>query len=346
VLVCGGAGYIGSHVVRMLAEARRPLVVVDDLSVGHRQALPAGVEFVQASILDRRAMDRLFRRHEFQAVVHLCASAYVGESVQNPRKYYRNNIAAGLALLEAMVDHGVRRLVFSSSCTVYGLAEQIPLDEECSIAPISPYGRTKAMFEQVLGDFDHAYGLRWASLRYFNAAGAWPDGTIGEDHEPETHLIPLVLRRALRARRPDLFPAGNGEVEVYGGDYPTPDGTCIRDYIHVCDLADAHLRALDYLLDDQPSVTVNLANEAGFSVLQIIDACREVTGEDIPHRVVPRRPGDPAELVGSNRRARRLLGWRPKHSDIRNIIASAWRWHQGHPTGYAPQATAYEPAEA
>ena len=327
ILICGGAGYIGSHVVQCMAQRGLTPVVLDDLSTGHRSAVADGVELISASLADRAGLDRALESHDFEAVVHLCGNISVGESVANPGKYYRNNVVNGLNLLEAMVDHGVLRIVFSSSAAVYGYPETVPIREDFPLAPISPYGRTKLMFEQMLGDFDVAHGLKSVSLRYFNAAGAAPEGRIGEDHDPESHLIPLVLRRALHAEQGQT-------LEVYGDDYDTPDGTCVRDYIHVLDLADAHIRAADYLAGDGQSVAVNLGNDSGFSVLEIIEACRRVTGLDIPHRVTSRRAGDPAKLVSDTAMARDVLGWRPEHSDIDNIISTAWNWHSKHPAGF------------
>ena len=325
VLVCGGAGYIGSHVVRSLIEAGRTPVVVDDFSAGHRQAVPDGVTVCEASVGDRAALDGVFAAHDVAAVMHFCAHTYVGESVTDPRKYYRNNVANGLTLLEAMLDHDVRRFVFSSTAAVYGLPENVPIDEDSPIAPINPYGATKAMFERVLADFDAAYGLRWTALRYFNAAGAMPDGSIGEDHDPETHLIPLVLAAAAGDR-----PA----LKVFGDDYDTPDGTCVRDYVHVLDLAAAHVAALDYLAAGGAPVAMNLGNGAGFSVLEIIDACRRVTGLEIPYESAPRRAGDPPTLVAKSDRARETLAWHPTYTDIDAIVETAWTWRQSHPNGY------------
>ncbi len=334
VLVCGGAGYIASHVVVALLEAGHTPVVVDDLSTGHRGAVAEGVELKVVSIGDRAAMDEVFDAHDVSAVMHFCARACVGESVADPRAYYQNNVADGLCLLGAMIDHGVGAIVFSSSAAVYGVPERVPIDEGCAIAPISPYGRTKAMFEQILGDYERAYGLRWVALRYFNAAGAMPDGSLGEDHDPETHLIPVVLREALRGPGEERL-AGAAPLRVFGDDYDTPDGTCIRDYIHVLDLASAHVRALEYLAAGEPSAAMNLGNGAGFSVLEVIDACRRVTGRDIPCQLAPRRPGDPPRLVARAHRARQELTWHPQHADIETIVETAWRWHRGHPRGFA-----------
>jgi len=333
VLVCGGAGYIGSHVVRALRQSGRSCVVVDDLSAGHRASLPEDVQLVAASVGDRSAMDRVFARSDFQAVIHLCANIDVGESVSNPGKYYRNNIANGLVLLEAMIDHGVRQFVFSSSAAVYGYPERVPIDENCRVRPVNPYGRTKAFFEEIIRDFGHAHRLRWVSLRYFNAAGAADEGDIGEDHRPETHLVPLVLRRALAG--PADSKEGNAEpLRVFGDDYDTPDGTCVRDYIHVTDLADAHLLALEYLAAEQEPIALNLGNERGFTVLEVIRACEDIAGREIPFEVAPRRPGDPDRLVADAALARRVLNWQPGRSDIANVIRTAWRWHSRHPHGY------------
>lgn len=335
VLVCGGAGYIGSHMVRFLASAGRLPVIVDNLSEGHRASVPDGVELIVASVGDKDAMNRVFDRYDFGAVLHLCANTYVGESVENPRKYYHNNIANGLALLEAMVEHDVRNMVFSSSCAVYGYPDHIPINESCRFAPISPYGHTKAMFEQILADFDRAYGLKSVSLRYFNASGAIAGAEIGEDHSPESHLIPLVLFQAMQQMSPPLLHGDTRTLRVFGDDYDTPDGTCIRDYIHVTDLASAHHAAIDYLSTGGDSVAVNLGNGEGFSVLDIIAACEEISGVKIPYEITARRPGDPDRLVGDATKAKNVLGWTPQHSDLQNIIQTAWQWHKTHPGGYA-----------
>ena len=337
VLLCGGAGYIGSHLVRYLLDTDWAPVVVDDFSAGHREAVPEGVEVVRASVGDRQSLDELFGRYDFHGVVHLCANAFVGESVENPRKYYRNNIANGLVLLEAMLDHDVRQIVFSSSCAVYGYPLNVPIEEDCPAAPISPYGQTKAMFEQILRDFGDAYGLKWAALRYFNASGALKGGEIGEDHDPETHLVPLVLRQVLQHEQPGLFESDRRVLRVFGDDYNTQDGTCVRDYIHVTDLADAHHLALDYLAEGGESVALNLGNEHGFSVLDIISVCEEVAGREIRYEKAERRPGDPDELIGDARLAKKVLGWTTKHSSIQNIIETAWDWHRQHPRGYQSQ---------
>ncbi len=337
VLICGGAGYIGSHVVRGLLDSGRPVVIADDLSTGHRESVPDGVELIVASIGSRPSLDELFARYDFEAVIHLCASAYVGESVTNPRKYYRNNIANGLLLLEAMLDHEVKQIVFSSSCTVYGCPGQIPIQEQCRIAPISPYGHTKAMFERILSDYDRAHGLRWVALRYFNAAGAIAGAEIGEDHTPEPHLIPLVLRQALHTTHPGILEDAPQTLQVFGDDYNTPDGTCRRDYIHVMDLASGHCLALDYLAAGRESIALNLSSGTAFSVLEIVSACEEITGQKIHYEIGPRRQGDPDELVGNATNARPVLGWQAEHSSIQNIVETAWQWHKSHPRGYASQ---------
>jgi UDP-glucose 4-epimerase len=325
VLVCGGAGYIGSHVVRVLMDQGHVPVIVDDLSAGHVESVPQGVALIRGSIGDRGCLDEVFSEYSIDCVMHLCAYAYVGESVENPAKYYRNNIANGLVLLDAMRAHDVPRLIFSSSCTVYGMPERLPLDEQCRLRPMSPYGWTKMLFEQILSDYHAAYGLQYVALRYFNAAGAMPERPIGEDHEPETHLIPLVLRQGIDEA---------ATITILGDDYNTPDGSCVRDYIHVADLADAHCRAMRYLQDGGESVAMNLANQRGYSVKEIIAASEKVIGRPLKHHIGPRRPGDPPTLIGNAALAAELLGWSPVHSDIEQILTSAWHWHQSHPAGY------------
>lgn len=338
ILVCGGAGYIGAHVVRALVDLGRNPVVIDDLSTGHASALPESVPFVCGSIGDRALLDELFSQHRIEAVVHLCANSLVGESVENPAKYYRNNVSNGLVLLEAMLEHDVRAIVFSSSAAIYGSPEFSPLTEEHPAAPINPYGWTKLMVEQMMRDFEKAYGLRWVALRYFNAAGALPDGSIGEDHQPESHLIPLVLKAGLKMKQPELSGALPSSLKVFGSDYPTPDGTCVRDYIHVCDLADAHLLALDYLSDDGPSVALNLGNGAGFSVKEVIETCKTVTDLPIVYELADRRAGDPPELISDSTQARKLLGWKPKLAHLSEIVQNAWNFHQRFPQGFGDRS--------
>ena len=318
ILVVGGAGYIGSHAVKALDSRGYDLVVLDDLSTGHRDAVQAGT-FVEGDLGDRPTLDRLFATHRIEAVMHFAAFAYVGESVQQPGKYYRNNVAATLTLLEAMRDHGIRHFIFSSTCATYGIPQEVPIPETHSQWPINPYGWTKLMVERMLADFDRAHGLRYVAFRYFNAAGADPDGRLGERHEPETHLIPLVLRAA----------DGGEPLKVFGDDYPTPDGTCIRDYIHVSDLADAHVLGLERLLAGGESTVYNLGNGQGFSVKEVIAMAERVTGRPVPHTFAPRREGDPPALVGSAGRAREELGWQPRFADLESMIATAHNFHQG-----------------
>jgi len=320
VLVTGGAGYIGSHAVLALKQAGYRVVVLDNLVYGHREFVEAlQVEFVQGDIGDRPLLDDLFQRYSIDAVMHFAAYAYVGESVTNPAKYYRNNVAGTLTLLEAMVAANVKKIVFSSTCASYGVPQTVPIPEEHPQVPINPYGMSKLMVEQMLQDFDVAYGLKSVRFRYFNAAGADPSGQLGEDHAPETHLIPLVLLTALGVR---------DSISVFGTDYPTPDGTCIRDYIHVSDLADAHVLGAQHLLEGNGSEVFNLGNGNGFSVKEVIEAAREVTGR--PIRVVEsdRRPGDPPALVGSAEKAHKILGWTPQYPEVKDMIRHAWTWHQ------------------
>ncbi|MBC8122829.1 MAG: UDP-glucose 4-epimerase GalE [Gemmatimonadaceae bacterium] len=330
ILVTGGAGYIGSHVVLALEEAGFAVLVLDNLHHGHREFVSPDL-LLTVDLEDRQGLAALFARYPIEAVVHMAAFAYVGESVRRPELYYRNNIYGTLCLLEAMVAADVRTIVFSSTCATYGEPEEIPLSENHPQRPVNPYGATKLAVERMLGDFGAAYGLRSVIFRYFNAAGAHPHARIGEDHNPETHLIPLVLDAALGVRP---------HVTIFGEDYDTPDGTCVRDYIHVCDLADAHILGLKYLLAGHPSRTFNLGNGNGFSVRKVIDTVEQVSGQSVQVRVGARRPGDPAILVGSASRARQILGWKPQYPDLETIVATAWNWHRyrfGRQTsGYVP----------
>ncbi len=321
VLVTGGAGYIGSHTVRLLASQGRKVVVLDSLVYGHREAIvDEGVELVVGEVGDRALLKELFARHGFGAVVHFAAFAYVGESVTDPLKYYRNNTAEPLTLLEVMQEHGCKNFVFSSTCATYGVPEAIPISESNPQAPINPYGRSKLMLEWVLADCDRAWGLKSACLRYFNASGSSEDGLIGEDHDPETHLIPRVLM-AVTGEIP--------HVDVFGTDYPTPDGTGVRDYIHVADLASAHAKALDHLAAGGDSIRCNLGTGVGVSVKEIIAAVEEVTGKKVPVQYGPRRAGDPPELLADPRLAKELLGWEAQHRDVRDMVRTAWTWISG-----------------
>lgn len=320
ILVTGGAGYIGSHTVLALKQAGYKVLVLDNLVYGHRDVADSlQVELIQGDISDRPLLDQIFSQHSIQAVIHFAAYAYVGESVTDPAKYYRNNVVGTLTLLEAMVAAGVKSMVFSSTCATYGHPQQIPIPEEHPQNPINPYGATKLMVERILSDFDLAYGLRSVRFRYFNAAGADPQGQLGEDHSPETHLIPLVLLTALGQR---------DQISIFGTDYDTPDGTCIRDYIHVTDLAQAHVQGLEYLLNGGETAVFNLGNGSGFSVREVIQAARNITGHSIPVVESDRRPGDPAVLVGSAKKAQEVLGWKPEYFQLEAILEHAWQWHQ------------------
>jgi len=323
VLVPGGAGYIGSHFVRVLERLGIPVVVLDNLSTGHRQSVRAPFEGVDLG--DRAALDGVFARHRPAAVVHFAAKCYVGESVSEPAKYYRENVFHTWNLLEAMRAHGCRDIVFSSTCATYGEPRAIPIPSDHPQDPINPYGRTKLHMEHMMQDYAHAYGLRVAALRYFNAAGCMPEEGLGEDHEPETHIIPLVLGVALGKRK---------HVSIFGGDWPTRDGTCVRDYIHVEDLAHAHVRALERLQGGMTTLACNLGTGTGYTVKELIELARKVTAHAIPAEVVARRPGDPAQLVADDTRARELLDWNPKRSSLEQIMEDAWAFMRAHPNGY------------
>lgn len=324
ILVVGGAGYIGSHAMRLLARAGHEVWAYDNLVFGHRGAVPHD-RLIVGDLFDRSLLEDTLAGRKIDAVMHFASFIFVGESVVDPAKYYHNNISGSLSLLEAMRITGVRKIVFSSTTATYGVPERIPITEAEPQRPINPYGYTKLVIEQALADYAKAYGFGYAALRYFNASGASPDGDIGEDHTPETHLIPLVLQVAL-GQRPN--------IAVFGDDYPTPDGTCIRDYIHVDDLSSAHLQALD-LLSPGAAVKLNLGTGRGYSVRQVIDACRRVTGHEIPVVVAPRREGDAPELVADARAARTTLDWTPRFEAIESIVETAWKWHRSHPRGYA-----------
>ncbi len=316
ILVTGGAGYIGSQAAKALAGAGFTPVVYDSLVRGHRWAVQWG-PFQEGDIGDKAKLLETIRRYEINAVIHFAAFAYVGESMQRPELYFENNVIKSLALLDAVVEAGVRHVVFSSSCATYGAPARLPISEDAPQLPMSPYGETKLIVERALRWYGAAHGISWVALRYFNAAGADLDGELGESHSPETHLIPLVLDSAL----------GRGTVEIYGDDYPTPDGTCVRDYIHVTDLAEAHVRALEYLMNSGSSIALNLGTGQGISVKQVIAAVEQMTGRKVLHRVAPRRSGDPAVLVADPSMARKVLSWHPRHSSLESIVSSAWKWH-------------------
>jgi UDP-arabinose 4-epimerase len=322
VLVIGGAGYIGSHAARALKRAGHEVIIFDNLCTGY-EFLAAGFELVKGDMLDGAALAKVMPRAD--AVMHFAAHAYVGESGTNPRKYFRNNVEGGLSLLNAALDAGVKKVIYSSTCAVYGEPAKVPIAEDTPRQPVNPYGVSKLFVEQALEAYDRAYGFRFASLRYFNAAGADESGEIGELHDPETHLIPLALRAA----------AGLGpELNVFGSDYPTPDGTCVRDYIHVNDLAAAHVKALDHLAAGRESFAVNVGTGSGHSVQEVISAVEEITGKRVPHKIGPRRPGDPPALVANPAKAQALLQWKATRS-LREIVATAWKWMEREATAQA-----------
>lgn len=324
VVVTGGAGYVGSHAVRALVDAGHAVAVLDDLSAGHPEAVPAGVPLVRAAIHDVAAVRQLLIDHRADAVMHFAAWLAVGESVQKPLEYYRNNVAGTLGVLEAMRDAGVKRFVFSSTCAVYGEPERVPIVESLATQPINAYGETKLTIERALPHLERAFGLKWMALRYFNAAGAHPDGSIGEDHAVEVHLIPLAIQAAI----------GGKPLKVFGEDYPTPDGTCQRDYIHVCDLAEAHLRALAALEQGAPSAAYNIGTGTPQSVRAVIDTVSRIVGKPVQWEAAPRRPGDPAQLYAASDRAQAELQWTPRFADLEVIVRHAWQWHSTHPRGY------------
>ena len=319
ILVTGGAGYIGSNAVLALKQKGYEVIILDNLSNGHGYiAEILSTKLIVGDIADRFLLEQIFAENNIQAVMHFAAFAYVGESVADPAKYYRNNVVGTLVLLNAMLAAGVKKLVFSSTCATYGVPKQIPITETHIQNPINPYGTSKLTIEKIIKDYDRAYGLKSIIFRYFNAAGAEPSGLLGEEHEPETHLIPLALLTALGKRK---------SINIFGTDYPTDDGTCIRDYIHVCDLAQAHILGMEYLLKKNKSDIFNLGNGSGFSVREIIEISEKVTQRSIPIVECPRRAGDPAVLVGSGDKAKKILGWQPEYADLHQIIAHAWLWH-------------------
>lgn len=325
IIVLGGAGYIGSHAVAELVNRGYNVVVVDNLKTGHKEAIHEKAKFYQGDIRDKDFLSSVFDRETVDGVMHFAASSLVGESMEEPLQYLNNNVYGTQILLEVMEQFGVKNIVFSSSAATYGEPEQVPIIESMPTNPESTYGDTKLIMEKMMKWCDKAYGMKYVALRYFNVAGAKSDGTIGEDHQPESHLVPIILQVALGQRE---------KLAIYGDDYNTPDGTCIRDYVHVEDLIDAHIRSLEYLENGGESNIFNLGSSKGFSVQEILGAARSVTEKTIPAEVVARRAGDPGILIASSDKARKILGWEPKYTDIKDIIATAWEWHESHPNGY------------
>lgn len=326
ILVCGGAGYIGSHAVHQLVGKNENVVIVDNLQTGHKAAIHPAAKFYLGDIRDSKVLDQIFTENKIEAVIHFAANSLVGESMTNPLKYFNNNVYGMQVLLESMVKHEVKNIVFSSTAAVYGEPKHVPIVEDDETSPTNPYGETKLAMEKMMKWVSAANGIHYVSLRYFNVAGALEDGSIGEDHAPETHLIPLILQVPLKKRE---------FITVFGEDYATPDGTCIRDYIHVIDLADAHIKALNYLREGNQSNIFNLGNGTGFSVKEMITAAKAATGEEIKVVLGERRAGDPAQLIASSEKAQRLLGWKPNYTSVEEIIKTAWGWHKHHPNGFA-----------
>ncbi|MEE6726887.1 UDP-glucose 4-epimerase GalE [Pediococcus acidilactici] len=325
ILVVGGAGYIGSHMVKRLIEQGQEVVVVDNLSTGHRKAVDEKARFYEGDIRNHVFLKGVFDRENIDTVVHFAAFSIVPESMEKPLKYFDNNTAGMVELLEEMRDHDVKRIIFSSTAATYGVPEKSPIEENDRQAPINPYGESKLMMEKIIRWADQAYGIKFVALRYFNVAGAYPDGSIGEDHGPETHLTPIILQVAAGQR---------DQLKIFGDDYNTPDGTNVRDYVHVLDLVDAHILAINYLKAGNDSDVFNLGSSTGFSVKQMVEAAREVTGEPIPAEIAERRPGDPDSLIAASQKARDVLQWQPQYDDVKEIIQTAWNWKQQHPRGY------------
>ncbi|MFG1200484.1 UDP-glucose 4-epimerase GalE, partial [Pediococcus acidilactici] len=325
ILVVGGAGYIGSHMIKRLIEQGQEVVVVDNLSTGHRKAVDEKARFYEGDIRNHVFLKGVFDRENIDTVVHFAAFSIVPESMEKPLKYFDNNTAGMVALLEEMRDHDVKRIIFSSTAATYGVPEKSPIEENDRQAPINPYGESKLMMEKIIRWADQAYGIKFVALRYFNVAGAYPDGSIGEDHGPETHLTPIILQVAAGQR---------DQLKIFGDDYNTPDGTNVRDYVHVLDLVDAHILAINYLKAGNDSDVFNLGSSTGFSVKQMVEAAREVTGEPIPAEIAERRPGDPDSLIAASQKARDVLQWQPQYDDVKEIIQTAWNWKQQHPRGY------------
>ncbi|NRT79226.1 UDP-glucose 4-epimerase GalE [Clostridium beijerinckii] len=325
ILVCGGAGYIGSHTVHELVKQNKDVIIVDNLQSGHMKAVNPKAKFYKGDIRDSEFLDKVFSENKIDAIIHFAANSLVGESMVKPLLYFNNNVYGMQILLESMVKHDIKNIVFSSTAAVYGEPKKIPISEDDETNPTNTYGETKLTMEKMMKWVSKANGINYVSLRYFNAAGALEDGSIGEDHSPESHLIPLILQ----------VPLGKREaITVFGEDYDTPDGTCIRDYIHVLDLADAHIKAVDYLQSGNKSNIFNLGNGIGFSVKEMIDSAKEATSEEIKVVVGERRAGDPARLIASNEKAQKILGWTPKYTDVKAIIKTAWTWHKNNPNGY------------
>ena len=325
VLICGGAGYIGSHNVRAFKAHGEDVIVIDSLATGHRASIPDDIKFYEGDIRDGNILDKVFHENNIEAVIHFCAFSLVGESVEKPLKYFNNNVGGMISLLEAMQRNNVKRIIFSSTAATYGEPEKIPILESDPTKPTNPYGESKLIMEKMIHWAGLQHGIKYVALRYFNVAGAWHDGSIGEDHHPETHLVPLILQVPLGKRK---------SITVYGSDYPTKDGTCIRDYVHVEDLARAHILALEYLRNGGESNIFNLGSGDGYSVMEMINAAKDATGQDIALEIGSRRAGDPARLVADSTKAHEILGWTPEITDMKEIIASAWKWHKSHPEGY------------
>lgn len=325
-LVCGGAGYIGSHMAAYLIENNKDAVVLDNLEKGHKEAVDtAHIKFYLGDLRDKEILDKVFSENNIDSVIDFAAYSLVSESVQNPLKYFENNISSTVNLLEAMKNHNVKYIVFSSTAAAYGEPESIPIVETDKTCPVNPYGESKLAVEKILKWCDKAYGIKYTALRYFNAAGAHESGKIGEDHNPESHLIPIILEAASGKRE---------KIKIFGDDYDTQDGSCVRDYVHVTDLASAHLLALERLKRGGESSVYNLGNGKGFSVKEVVEMARKVTGKNIKAEIAERRPGDPAILIASSEKAKKELGWKPKYDSLQSIIATAWKWHESHPNGY------------
>ncbi|WP_407891457.1 UDP-glucose 4-epimerase GalE [Lacticaseibacillus sp. N501-2] len=325
IAVLGGAGYIGSHTVAQLIKAGQDVVVLDNLITGHKRDVDPKARFYQGDIRDYHFLSQVFSQEKIDGVIHFAAFSIVPESMKDPLKYFDNNTGGMITLLEAMHQFGIKKIVFSSTAATYGEPKQVPIHEDDPQVPTNPYGESKLAMEKIIKWADVAYGIKFVALRYFNVAGAMPDGSIGEDHHPETHLIPIILQAAAGTR---------DGLQIFGDDYPTKDGTNVRDYVHVVDLADAHILAMQYLADGHDSNAFNLGSATGFSNLEILNAARKVTGQPIPAKIGPRRPGDPSTLIAASDKARTILGWKPKFDDVEQVIATAWNWHQTHPEGF------------